>query len=129
SFGGTWKQDNLTITFNAPTLRAGSVTSYVSSWDGLNIVGIDNTTGKTCVYWWSPTNAIVGWQVTILSDIATDDNGMSLPVNELRGVASSDGGLSVMGVNNTGELVRYYWKQEFFGSWRAQNVTSIAVRL
>ncbi|NUQ53446.1 MAG: hypothetical protein HUU19_12210 [Phycisphaerales bacterium] len=129
SFGGTWKQDNLTITINAPALRAGTITSYVSTWDGLNIVGIDDTTGKTCVYWWSPTNVSVGWQATILSDIATDENGMTLPVNELRGVASSDGGLSVMGVNNSGELVRYYWKQEFFGAWRAQNVAQMAVRL
>lgn len=129
-FAGEWKQDNLTITINGPSLRAGSVASYVSSWGGLNVVGIDDATGKTCVYWWSPTNLSIGWQVTTLSDIAADDSGGHwLPIHELRGVASSDGGLSVMGVDNSGELVRYFWKQEFGGSWKAENISLIATQL
>ena len=117
SFGGDWEISNLTDQFSGPSLTPTSVSSYRSSWDGLNIVGFDQSTGEVKVYWWAP--GMTDWSITSLSSTvgmtATD------PSTALRGIAGADDSLNVVGRSDDGEIVRYYWEPEFGGEWLVEN--------
>lgn len=115
--GGVWMTDNLTELFDGPPLIASSVTSYVSSWGGINIAGIDED-GNVVVYWWSPENTDSGWEVAPLSDSI---NGAPVLEGRLMGLAAQDGSLSVFGYAGEGTLVRYYWTVG--GEWAWEDVT------
>lgn len=121
SLGGEWRQADLTTDTGGPLLDPPSVSSYVSSWGGLNISGVDQATGKVVVYWWSPERTALGWAVSNLSD-AVPSGSLSLTA-PLQGVAGSDGSLNVFGYNNT-SFVRYYWEPN--SSWLVQNLTQIS---
>lgn len=54
AFGGNWTISNFSTLFGGAKLT--SLVSYTTSWNALNIVGIDEQ-GKLRVYWWEPTRA------------------------------------------------------------------------
>lgn len=126
SFGGNWSRNNLTEETNGARLRADSISTYVSSWGGLNIVGLDAQTGDVKVYWWSPERTNIGWAVTSLTG-AIPINSPRIVDRPLLGVASEDTSLNVFGYADDGSFVRYYWLPEFGGSWASQNLTTLAV--
>ncbi len=117
AFGGDWRTTNLSDAFNGPTLAASSVTSYVSSWGGLNIAGISSQ-GRVIIYWWSP--GMTDWQVTPISNLMTNP---PLPVGHLTGHATAPGSLNIFGANSDGDVIRYHW--EVGGQWAAQDLTTI----
>lgn len=119
-FGGDWETNNLTQEFGGPTLQAASVTSYVSSWGGLNVAGLDEN-GKLNVYWWAPALTETGWQVTNLSD---EIPGAPLPVGRLSGHATATGILNVFGSDSDGHVIRYHW-QVGDTTWATQDLTSL----
>lgn len=126
SFGAEWARDNLTALTDGPTFVLGSVTSYVSEWGGLNIAGMDESTGEIKVYWWSPENSSIGWMVDSIS--------MSIPIEapqivdyDIRGVAAPDGSLNIFGYGEDGSYLNYYWYPGFGGEWRVENLSEIAV--
>lgn len=124
-FEGQWQQSNLTADTpgGATTIfRVGSVTSYVSSWDGLNIAGIDDATGETRVFWWSPARVNEGWAVSSLS--AAIPGGSPAITRDTKGQVGIDQSLNVFGYNTAGQFIRYFWNAG--GNWAAQNLTSIA---
>lgn len=124
-FEGTWAQSNLstdTIGGTAVRFRAGSVSSYVSSWDGLNIAGIDDVTGKTQVFWWAPARVNDGWAITSLSDAVPA--GSPAIVRDTTGQVGLDNSLNVFGYNSASQLIRYYWLPG--GEWAATNLTTTA---
>ncbi len=125
SFGGDWEQSDLssmTTGGTAVKFRASTVTSYVSSWDGLNIAGIDDNTGKLTVFWWSPARVNDGWAITNLSD--TVPGGSPAIVRDTTGSAGLDGSLNVFGYTSTNQFVRYFWVPS--GSWTVLNLTTTA---
>lgn len=115
--GGVWMTDNLTQQFDGPQLQASTITSYVSSWGGINVAGIDYL-GRVVVYWWSPENTEVGWNVAPLSD---DIDGAPVLEGRLMGLAATNGSLNVFGYVDEGNLVRYYWSPD--GEWSWEDVT------
>ncbi len=116
--GGQWSTFNLTASLDGPQLQAASATTYVTSWDGLNIVGLD-TDGDIVIYWWAPGQA--QWTATALGEIIAGDTP---PTGAITGVTSPNGRTSVVGVNNQDEVVRYTWAPG--DEWRFENISTIA---
>ncbi|MBC7834148.1 MAG: hypothetical protein H7Y88_03490 [Phycisphaerales bacterium] len=125
-FGTQWRENNLTEEFSGPGIAAGSLTSFVAAWGGLNLVGIEAATGEVVSYWWSPERTELGWAVVSLSD----EVGTTAPdiTGEVTGLAASDESLNVFGralVGLDSHMVRYYWEPGF-SAWTWQDVTDEA---
>lgn len=121
SLGGTWNQDDLTSLTGGPLLTPSTVTSYVSSWGGLNVAGIDDATGDLYVYWWSPSSPGGLWAATSLTAVTPADAPRL--TGPLTGVAARDSSLNIFGYNGT-NFIRYFWEPA--GNWATQNLTTIA---
>ncbi len=119
-FAGDWLTTNLTEEFSGPALVAESVTSYVTTWGGLNVAGLDET-GNVTVYWWAPALTETGWQVTNLSGQITD---APLPIGRLSGHATQTGVLNIFGASENGHIVRYNW-QVGDTEWTTQDLSSL----
>lgn len=118
AFGGHWETSNLTALYDGPELIASSVSSYVSSWGGLNVAGIDHT-GRVVVYWWSPELSETGWEVAVLSDQIT---GAPLMEGRIMGLAADNGTLNLFGYSGDGDIIRYHWAPG--GQWSWQDITT-----
>ena len=118
-FGGDWIVSNLTSAFGGPQLQADSLTSFVTPWGGLNIVGLDST-GQVTTYWWVPSFG-GEWVVSPLI-IA----GVSLPVGDLSSLASPGGVLNIFGTDASGDLTRYYWDPAGLDLWFGENISEMA---
>ena len=115
SFGGQWKISKLNEIFNGPQLLSSTIASWVTPWGGLNISGL-TAQGKVVVYWWAP--GLDTWQVTPLSDFITN---VDPPVTGVIGHTARTGVISVMGLSQTGDLVRYWWQPG--SDWTGENIT------
>lgn len=115
-FEGNWLTDNLSEEFNGPNLTPVSITSYVSTWGGLNVAGLDNS-GRVVVYWWAPD--LSAWEVTSLSDRIAN---APLPAGALTGIATPTGSLNLFGAGGDHHVLRYHW--EVGGQWAAEDLTS-----
>ena len=116
SFGGAWRTSNLSELFDGPALESSTLTSYVTSWGGLNIAGLDSF-GRVVVYWWAP--GLEDWSVTPLSDTI---ESATLPVSALRGLTvRATGSINLFGAAEDGDVLRYWWAPG--GSWRVENLT------
>lgn len=124
-FAGRWEQSDLTTMFDGPNLSPSTVSSYVSSWDGLNIAGFDRDSGELKVYWWSPTVSSEGWKVTALG--AAVPTGSPLPTSALRGLAADDSSLNLVGQSDDGHLIRMHWEPGMDGAWATRDLTLTAI--
>lgn len=125
-FAGAWRQTNLTAETGGALLRPESITSYVSEWGGLNVAGLDATTGEVKVYWWTPERTQIGWAVTSISTSLAPGTTRIID-DDIRGLAAPDRSLNIFGYAQDGSLLRYYWEPGFGGTWQAQNLSEIAV--
>lgn len=121
SFQDEWLQDDLTSKTGGPLLVPNSVSSYTSSWGGLNVAGIDSGTGDIFVYWWSP--AIPDW--TFASITASVPAGSPRMVGPMMGQAAPDASLNIYGYNST-NFIRYFWEPTFGAAWSVENLTDVA---
>lgn len=126
SLGGVWNRNNLTDETGGPKFVAGSVTSYVSEWGGLNVAGMDEVSGEIKVYWWVPERTNVGWAITSISNSVPLDAPV-IEYEDIRGVAGPDSSLNIFGYGGDGSLISYYWYPQFGGDWRAENLSEVAV--
>ncbi|MCB1280985.1 MAG: hypothetical protein KDB18_05635, partial [Salinibacterium sp.] len=124
SFGGTWAQNSLTALTNGPLLDPTTVSSYVSTWDGLNVAGIDLATGELTVYWWSPARSQTGWAIASLAD-ALPNGSTTITGGPITGIAARDGSLNVFGRSAQDSFIRVFWTPAS-GSWASTNLTSTA---
>jgi hypothetical protein len=126
SLGGAWNQSNLNeLTPGSVKLASNSVSSYVSSWGGLNIAGIDTATGSTIVYWWVPREVDTGWTVSSITDAVPA--GSTPLVRNLQGIAGTDGSLNLFGYAQNSDFLRYFWEPGDGGAWGVQDLTTIGV--
>lgn len=126
AFAGDWEVSNLNeLTPGAVKLASNSVSSYVTSWGGLNIAGIDVATGDTVVFWWVPREVDTGWLVSSITE-ALPANSPEL-VRNLQGISGSDSSLNLFGYAQNGDFLRYFWEPGQGGAWTAQDLTTIAV--
>ncbi|MGE3107284.1 MAG: CAP domain-containing protein [Phycisphaerales bacterium] len=119
-FAGEWRTNNLTQEFSGPALQAASITSYVTTWGGLNIAGL-NDQGDVTVYWWAPALTETGWQITNLSQ---QIEGAPLPLGRLTGHATVTGVLNIFGASGNGHVVRYHWAVGDL-AWSTQDLTDL----
>ncbi len=126
SLGGVWNQSDLNeLTPGSVKLASNSVSSYVTSWGGLNIAGIDVDTGDTFVFWWVPREVDTGWTVSSITDALPE--GSPELIRNLQGISGSDSSLNLFGYAQDGDFLRYYWEPGQGGAWSAQDLTDIAV--
>ncbi len=124
SFGGDWVQSSLTAETNGPSLDPDTVSSFVSSWDGLNVVGVDLATGDVTTYWWAPGRQADGWAIASLTD-AVPAGSPVIANGPVTGIAGPDSSLNVFGYTNSNAFVRYSWYPN--QTWMATNLTTTAV--
>ncbi|MCC6678270.1 MAG: hypothetical protein IT436_14110 [Phycisphaerales bacterium] len=123
SMGGNWSQADLKVLAGGPTFQLGSLSSYVSSWGGLNIAGRNRDTGAVEVYWWSPARVgeAVEWATAPISQLV----GTAVPaLSNLRGLAGDDQSLNVFATTVDGQVVRLFWLPG--ADWKYENITTTA---
>lgn len=120
-----WHFTNLTGSFGGPPL-AGGLTGYVSSWNGLNLAGLD-ALNNVVVYWWAPG----------IEDINGGDPGRWLTQNmttqlggptfsgQLDAYVTPWGGLNVAGTTSNGDVFTYWWAPGQ-SVWQYTNITTVA---
>ncbi len=94
----------------------GDLVSYVTSWNGLNIAGLD-ANGVIWSVWWAPTMTL--WSASNLSEIT----GAEPIVGKLTAYVTSWGGINLAGLNASGEVVVSWWVPEFGGNWSKNNLS------
>ncbi len=99
----------------------GRLISYVTSWNGQNIAGLD-ADGNIHTVWWAPGFATDAnkWRTSNLSDItgaAPMSGGLSayLPNGWV--------GINIVGVDTNGNLSVTWWVDSFGGDWQNANFT------
>lgn len=120
-FGGEWAQSSLTELTSGPRLDPATVSSFVTTWDGLNVVGVDLETGDVVTYWWAP--AATSWTVSSLTD-ATPAGSPVISTGPVTGLAGRDASLNVFGYAASGAFLRYSWYPDL--TWTSVNLTSSA---
>ena len=118
--GDGWRQTDLTATIGGPELSAGSVTSFVTTWGAMNVVGVDGA-GRVVVYWWVPNNG--GWQIADLTTASGSDAGVF--GGGLRAGVSVAGEMSVVGARATGDVSRLSWTPG--ERWMLEDVTGLVL--
>ncbi len=119
--GLVWYANNLSTITGAPPM-AGGLTAYLTSWDGINIAGL-NAAGQLVVTWWVP-QFVGDWETSNLTDIA---GGPTLDGGTVTSYVAPWGGLNVAGLDTGGELVIYWWSPELEQNgqtWQTADMTS-----
>jgi len=114
---GHWRVDDLSAITGAPAL-SGGLTAYLTTWDGINLAGLD-ASGKVTVTWWVPEFE-GDWQTSNLTDLF---GGPTLQGTGLTSYVTPWGGLNVAGLNAGGDLTIYWWVPEFEGTWVVSNLS------
>ncbi len=119
--GGKWTASNLTAKFSGPALQPSSLTSFATSWGGLNIAGLDND-GHLRLYWWSPK--IKGqWRVADLSESVTGAPALKPMLASATNTANDP--MNIVGLTPDGQPVRFAWRSG--EKWRVENLEQVSV--
>lgn len=97
----------------------GDLVSYVTSWGGLNIAGVDADTGDVVVFWHAP--GLSGWRYSNL-DSSLADPAAATGVSHLSVYLTSWGGINIVGGDNLGV---YWWAPGLGGTWRFDRLTDV----
>ena len=123
SSGGNygWTARNLSATDLAENGKttpqfASPLASYVTSWNGLNIVGLDNT-GDIQAVWWTP--GLDAWTTSNLSDIT----GAPPMQGTIAPYLTSWNAINLSGTDADGNVLVTWWVPSFAGKWVQSNLT------
>lgn len=116
-----WIYDNLSLNHLVPRglatpVFSGPLTSYVTSWNGLNIAGLD-AAGQIQVVWWAPGLGL--WTTSNLSAVT----GAPALSGGLTTYLTSWGGINLAGVDAQGRVNVTWWVPSFGGNWVKTNLT------
>jgi hypothetical protein len=112
-----WAFTNLTAVAEGlrPRLSGEAVVGLTTpNWVSNNIYGIAQDSGHLVAYWWGPGEP---WRSV---DLNAQLAGSEVPTGKLTGVAAKDSSISVFGVNDQGEVLRFFWQPD---RWRFENVS------
>lgn len=115
--GVAWHAANLSLITGAPPLTSG-LTAYLTSWGGINIVGLDGG-GQVLATWWVPGFGGV-WKVSNLTTIA---GGPTLTGDSVTSFFAPWGALNIAGIDASGD-VRAYWWTPSTDEWQVANLTA-----
>lgn len=97
----------------------GRLTSYVTAWNGLNIVGLDGN-GDIQAVWWAPGIDQDLWTSTNLSDVT----GAPAFTGGLTVYITSWYATNIIGITQDGHVSATWWLPEFEGNWRTDDLTA-----
>lgn len=115
-----WEMTNLTQNDiaarggTAPRL-VGPVTSYVTEWNGLNIVGLD-ASGSIQAFWWAPNLGEL-WASADLTSLY----GAPQYAGKVDVFLTSWGAINIVGVTTGGDVVATWWLPSFGADWQTVN--------
>ncbi len=118
--GGFFKYSDLTDLIGGPKL-SGGLTGYITSWNGLNLAGL-NDTGEVIVYWWAPGQS--SWNSV---NMTTAFNGPTF-VGQLDAFVTDWNAMNIVGIDAAGEVQTYWWTPTFQtepNRWRVSNLSSV----
>lgn len=111
-----WTTDNLSDLTGAPAIT-GTLTSYLTSWGGINLAGTD-ANGKLNVTWWVPG---ANWVTNNLTDQFA---GPTLVTTSLSSYVTPWGGLNIAGLDANGKINVYWWAPGM-SDWVVTNLSDI----
>ncbi len=115
--GAVWNASNLSTITGAPAMASG-LTAYLTDWQGINIIGLDDH-GQVLATWWVP--AFVGnWRV---SDLTAISGGPALTGSSLTSFVAPWGALNIAGLDANGDIQAYWWT-ETNDQWQVANLTA-----
>ena len=91
--------------------------SYVTSWNGLNIAGLDPS-GDIWAVWWAPGMTL--WRANNLSALT----GAPPMAGGLTAYVTPWGGINLAGLDAAGEVVVTWWVPKFKGNWAQSNLSN-----
>ncbi len=97
---------------------SGPIISYVTTWNGLNIAGLDSAGNIQAV--WSG-NGGLGWNASNLSNIT----GAPPMASGLTAYLTDWGGINIIGLGADGSVMGTWWVPSFKGNWRVDDLTAI----
>lgn len=94
----------------------GQLTSYVTTWNGLNIAGVDGN-GDIHTVWWAPGETL--WHTDNLSDLtgAPEYNGV------ITSFVAPWGGINLVGTDKNGKVITTWWSPA--DPWQTSNLTDL----
>ncbi|MBC7772076.1 MAG: hypothetical protein H7210_06255, partial [Pyrinomonadaceae bacterium] len=119
-----WTYDDLTETHFDPQsmatpMFASHLTAYSTSWNGMNIAGLDSQ-GHVQVTWWAPGMTL--WQ---LADVSASTQGAeAVFTGEISAFVTPWNTMHINGVlASTGETAALWWAPGFGEHWRADELS------
>jgi hypothetical protein len=95
---------------------ASALTAYVTSWNGLNIAGLDEN-GSIWTVWTG--GGLDEWHSTNISVIT----GAPALVGNLAAYTTGWGGINLAGIDTNGDLTVSWWVPQFVGNWVNTNLS------
>jgi len=96
----------------------GTLSSYVTSWNGLNIAGLD-ASGDVQSIWWAPGITNNHWRTDNLSDLT----GAQAFTGTLTPYVTTWGGVNLAGTDNVGNVVVTWWVPG--NPWQTSDLTDL----
>ncbi|MEL7473536.1 MAG: hypothetical protein AAGK04_09485, partial [Planctomycetota bacterium] len=118
-FGGNWRVSNITAATEAPAFTGTTMTSYYTSWGGMNYAGVD-ADGELMVYWWVPGGK---WRVANLT--SNLDEREARPTESLTSFTTPGDQSNILGTAEDGDVVRVSWQPGDRG-WSIENLSEEA---
>ncbi|HZW11230.1 MAG TPA: hypothetical protein VFF69_15110 [Phycisphaerales bacterium] len=118
-----WFSSDLSASSGAPTL-SGELTVFVTSWNAMNIAGVDSD-GALTVTWWVP-----GFAKWVVTDFNERFGGPAIDPSSVAAYTTPWGALNVVGRDDRGDLIVYWWVPAFSDPpennfWRVTNLSSV----
>lgn len=119
SFGAQWRTTDLTTAVGGPRLTDAGVSAFVTPWGALNVAGF-RSDGSMVVYWWAPGRA--AWSVAAIGEQMSGAPSIATAVT---GISQRSGEITVAGLSDSGELVRYWWRPGAAWSYEVLDLQAI----
>ncbi len=118
-----WRTTDLTAAANGPRLSSAGVSAFVTPWGAMNVAGF-RADGTMVVYWWAPGRT--GWSTAAIGDQMPGAPSIERAVT---GISSASGQISVAGLSESGELVRYWWAPGESWTYEVLDLAAIDIQL
>ncbi|MEN0019782.1 MAG: peptidylprolyl isomerase [Planctomycetota bacterium] len=120
SFGGDWQTVDYNSAFGGPQLQPGTVSAYVTPWNQLTILGLDEN-GNARAFWWVP--GFSEWLTFSFNDAANAPLTFSTS-STLTGDIDRSGVINVFGEENDGDVSAFEFNPNNDAGWISTNLNT-----